>query len=92
LLAALRVVFEIFIVKKQLLACGEYKLSSAIGAFEHAVDEFHGRLPQNRANNMKSAKLELLLPVPFPCFLTLSHNKGAGRFRRGGIIVSPMGW
>ena len=41
---------------------------------------------------MKSAKLELLLPVPFPCSLTLSHNKGPGRFRRGGIIVSPMDW
>ena len=48
LLAALGVVFEVFIVEKQLFACGENEFGTAIGAFQHSVDEFHGRLPQNR--------------------------------------------
>ena len=33
---------------------------------------------------MKSAMILVLVPVPFPCFRTLSHNKGPGRERGGG--------
>ena len=38
---------------------------------------------------MKSALNLMDLPVPFPCFLTLSRNKGPGRIRDGGENVLP---
>jgi hypothetical protein len=41
----LRVVPELFIVEKQLLAGREDKLGAAIVALQNSVDEFHGRLP-----------------------------------------------
>jgi hypothetical protein len=44
----LGVVFELLVVEKQLLACGEYKLSAAVMTLQHSVYEFHGRLPQSR--------------------------------------------
>jgi hypothetical protein len=52
LLAALGIVFEIFVVEKQLLACGKDELGATIAALQHSVDKFHGRLPQkNREIN-----------------------------------------
>jgi hypothetical protein len=48
LLAVLGVVLELFVVEKKLLTRGEHELCAAIGAFQHSVDEFHGRLPKNK--------------------------------------------
>jgi hypothetical protein len=45
LLAALGVVFEVFVVKKHLLAGRENKLGAAVNAFKDSIREFHGRLP-----------------------------------------------
>jgi len=41
----LGIVFELFIVEKQLLAGREHKVGAAIIALQYSVDEFHGRLP-----------------------------------------------
>jgi len=48
LLAVLRIVLELFVVKEELLAGGEYKLSAAVITFQNSVFKFHGRLPQYR--------------------------------------------
>ena len=46
LLAALRVVFKLFIVEKKLLTRGEYELIAAVYALENSILKFHGRLPR----------------------------------------------
>ncbi len=48
LLAMLRVILELFIVKEELLARGEHKFRAAVTAFQNSVDEFHGRFPKDR--------------------------------------------
>ena len=40
------VVFELFVVKKDLLACRKDKLRAAVIAFQDSIGEFHGRLPK----------------------------------------------
>jgi hypothetical protein len=44
----LGVVLELLVVEEKLLSCGEYKLSTAVIAFQDSVDKFHGRLPRRR--------------------------------------------
>src|SRR5438874_1434808 len=44
LLAALRVVLEIFVVKEQLLTRGEDEFRTAVNTLENLIREFHGRL------------------------------------------------
>ena len=41
-LAALGLVLELFVVKKQLLACGEDKVRTAIHTLQNLILEFHG--------------------------------------------------
>jgi hypothetical protein len=41
----LGVVFELFVVEKQLLAGGEHKVGSAVSTLQISISEFHGRLP-----------------------------------------------
>jgi len=43
-LAAFGLVLELFVVKKQLLACGKYKIPAAVDALQHPVSEFHPEL------------------------------------------------
>jgi hypothetical protein len=45
LLAAFGVVLELFVVKENLLAGGEYELGAAVDALQYAICEFHGRHP-----------------------------------------------
>jgi hypothetical protein len=45
LLAALRVVLELFIVEENLLASSENELGSAVNTPQYAIGEFHDRLP-----------------------------------------------
>ena len=46
LLAALRVVFKLFIVEEKLLTGSEYELFTAVYALEDSILKFHGRLPR----------------------------------------------
>jgi hypothetical protein len=41
LLASFGIVLKLFVVEKQLLASGEYKLIPAIHTFQNLIDEFH---------------------------------------------------
>jgi len=45
LLAALGVVFELFIVEEDLLARSKNELGAAVNARQCSIGEFHGRLP-----------------------------------------------
>jgi hypothetical protein len=45
LLAVLRIVLKLFVVKENLLACGKDKFRAAVDALKHSICEFHGRLP-----------------------------------------------
>jgi hypothetical protein len=46
LLAALGVIFKLFIVEKELLSGGENELIAAVNTFEDSILKFHGRLPR----------------------------------------------
>jgi hypothetical protein len=46
LLAALGVIFKLFIVKEELLSGGEDELIATVNAFEDSILKFHGRLPR----------------------------------------------
>jgi len=46
LLAALRVVFKLFIVEEKLLTGSEHELFTAVYALEDSILKFHGRLPR----------------------------------------------
>jgi hypothetical protein len=67
LLAVLGVVFELFVVKEKLLACGEHKFSAAVTALQNPIDEFHGRLPQ-RTQGRSSAMNMRARRSRFPVF------------------------
>jgi len=90
LFAVLGIVFELLVVKKQLLARGEHKLDSAVMTLQNSVDEFHGRLPQSRnpfsksAMSMKAGPESLSLNV-------LQNNKGPGRHKnRAANTIMPL--
>lgn len=59
------IVLELFIVKKYLLARRKHEICSAVYAFEHSIDELHGRLP-SQGLTPKSAMDREDLPVPVP--------------------------
>jgi hypothetical protein len=72
------IVFELFIVEKQLLTRGEHKLCSAVTTLQQPVSKFHGRLPQKKECRLLGNQLERA-PVPFPRLLKLPvRNKGPG--------------
>jgi len=48
LLAALGVIFEVFVVEEQLLTCGEDEFRTAVNTLENFIRKFHGRLPRRR--------------------------------------------
>jgi len=48
LLAALGIVDKLFVVEKDLFACGEHELGAAINTLQDTIGELHGRLPQRR--------------------------------------------
>lgn len=45
LLTVLRIVLELFVVEKNLLASCKHELCAAVYTLEHSIGEFHGRLP-----------------------------------------------
>jgi hypothetical protein len=55
LLAALGIIFELLVVKKDLLTGGEYKFSAAVDARQDSIGKFHGRLPRSKDIQPKSA-------------------------------------
>jgi hypothetical protein len=75
----LRVVFKLFVVEKDLLACRKYKLGTAVNACDDSIGKFHGRHPV-QGTTPKSATAITNLPVPVPCSF-LMHNKGPVRIK-----------
>jgi hypothetical protein len=72
LLAALGIVFELFIVKEKLFTRGEDKFIAAIYAFEISIGKFHGRLPREGKKN----RPEALRAAPvFPVLVRLSTTR-----------------
>jgi hypothetical protein len=79
-LAALWVILELFVVKKELFASGEDKFAAAVNALEYSIRIFHRPLPVCREIVMRSAMLRTQ-PVPFPCLDRFCTTKGPGRER-----------
>lgn len=80
LLAMLRVVFKLFVVEKDLLACRKNKLGAAVNACEDSIGEFHCRLPA-QGLTPKSATALKELAGPGSLFLFVMHNKGPVRMK-----------
>jgi hypothetical protein len=76
LFAALRVVFELLIVKEELLACREDEIGAAVYTFQYAILEVHGRFPTGRLH--RSGRREENTAVPVPCLCELLTS-GPGR-------------
>lgn len=76
LLAALGIVLELFVVKKQLLASGEDELFPAINTLQDSICEFHGRLPRTQATFRFGH--DCAAAVPFPVSFVFP-NTGPGR-------------
>jgi hypothetical protein len=76
LFAALRVVFELLIVKEELLACREDETGATVYTFQYAILEFHGRFPTGRLH--RSGRREENTAVPVPCLCELLTS-GPGR-------------
>ena len=77
-LAALGFVSELFISKKQLLACGKHKFCAAVDAREHPVLEFHRALlwPNAPGNAPLSRLRECFSPDPLYCTLGSALRTG----------------
>lgn len=67
LFAMLGIVFELFVVKEELLAGCKNKLGAAITAFQDSVRKLHGRLPKE-GNTVKSAVSLMTCRSRFPVF------------------------
>jgi len=85
LFAALGIVFELFVVKKQLLAGGEDELFPAINAFQNSISEFHGRLPRTQGNVLNRPCQQLpsrsLSRSSFPTRARAANRGGTSGFR-----------
>ena len=75
LLTTLGVVFELFVVEKELLACCEDEIGAAVYTFQYAILEFHGRLPNRRWTDPAAAKRTL--PSRFPVFVCCKQGARA---------------
>jgi hypothetical protein len=83
----LGVVFELFIVEEELLACCENKLGAAVNAFQDSIGEFHGRLP-SQGLPPKSAMTQQELAGPGSLMSFVVHYKGPGpHLKQGGILT-----
>jgi hypothetical protein len=79
LLAALRIVHELFVVEEKLLTCGEHKLCAAVDARQNSIGKFHGRLPQRRETYRYRPRYSIFAG-PFPCLRSCCLNiEGPGR-------------
>jgi hypothetical protein len=66
LLAVLRIVLKLFIVKEYLLARCKNELCAAVYTFENSISEIHGRLPPTGNNTENGFGFSSPLPVPVP--------------------------
>jgi hypothetical protein len=91
LLAVLGVVFELFVVEKQLLACSEHKIGATVGAFQNSIIEIHGRLPCNREHfPIRPCPLKRRVLVGGIPVLFLDTQQGPGpRSETSGTTVFP---
>ena len=85
----LGIVLELFVVKEQLFAGGEYELRPAVVTLQNSVDKFHGRFPKAGTTFEIGHDLESL-PVPFPCLCTSLNNKGPGRSKWSGASAVSL--
>jgi hypothetical protein len=74
----LRVVFELFIVEEDLLACCENEFGAAVNTLQDSIGEFHGRLP-SQGTLPKSATALTKLAGPGSLFSFVLHSKGPDR-------------
>jgi hypothetical protein len=90
LLAALRVVFKLFIVEEKLLTSSEDKLLTAVYALEDSILKFHGRLP--REGKIESAlNSTRRLPVSLFSFVFPQPGPGPHKHRAANLGVSVLG-
>jgi hypothetical protein len=79
-LAALGVVFKLFVVEKELFARGKDEFFFAIYTLEHSIRKFHGRLPYaGKSDGISHPHARAVL---FPCLLNFldcnRHSLGGG--------------
>jgi hypothetical protein len=76
LFAALWVVFEILVVKEQLLARSKDKFGAAINTLEYLIREFHGRLPRSREPAEIGHDLKCAGPVSLSSYVVQQLGPG----------------
>jgi hypothetical protein len=84
--ATLGVVFEVFVVKEELLACCKDEFGAAINTLQYFVCEFHGRLPRTGNHSKSAMTSESAGPVSLSSYAV--HNKGPGRISLAAKLVS----
>src|SRR5580658_6555684 len=68
LLTVLGVVFELFVVEKDLLAGRKHKLGAAVAALQYSIGKFHGQATPNREEHRRIGHgPERDVPVTVPC-------------------------
>jgi len=78
LFAVLRIVLELLVVEKDLLACCKYELCAAVYTLQCSIGEFHGRLPpQEIAPKSAMARIDSC-QFRFPVLVLLRY-KGPDR-------------
>ena len=84
LLAVFGVVFELFVVEKDLLACRKNKLGAAVDTLEDSIGEFHGRLPSQEMQP-KSATALTKLAGRGSLLSFVVHFKGPGPHLKSAV-------
>jgi hypothetical protein len=79
----LGVVFELFIVKENLLAGGKNEFRAAIDALHDSIREFHGHVPED-GEPLEADVGGEARRSRFPVFFRKITTRARGRLRRGG--------
>ena len=69
LFTTLGVVFELLVVKEELLACREYEIGAAVNTLQYSILEFHGRLPNRELHRSGHSPVNNAVPVPCLCLV-----------------------
>jgi hypothetical protein len=90
LLAVLGVVFELFVVEKQLLAGGKHKVGATVSTFQYSIVEIHGRLPCNRELfPIRPCLLRRVAVGGDPCSLSRYTTRARTAVETSGNAISP---
>jgi hypothetical protein len=82
LLAALGIVFELFVVEKKLLARGENEVVSAVDTLEDLIDELHDGFPPETPRNLQTAADETLDRLKSPISVCSAFQQQARALKR----------